>query len=306
MKKEGTSDFWWMLLLLYGFIFWPSSSAKTDQDLENSLLWEISGNGLEKPSHLFGTFHLLKEDYLESMPHVVAAFEASDGIVVETVLDTAEMMQHIHKMFMPENSLKKLYSPKVYQKMAQKFEEATGQPLAPMNQMKPNAVMMQLIELSAAEAVANFRNKEGEQLDMYFAHVGAAADKPISELETIGLQMDLLMNSVAVEEQAEALEWAINHLDVVRESQFDLAKYYLNQNMNGLAGLSEDYPEMGDLGVHMEDMLDKRNENWMTQLPELMEGGGQFIAVGALHLVGETGLIHQLRAAGYTLTPVLN
>ena len=172
MKKEDTSDFWWILLILYAFIFWPSASSDTTVEAENSLLWEISGNGLEEPSHLFGTFHLLKEDFLESMPHVLKAFGESDGVVVEVVLDTAEMMRHIHKMFMPEQSLKQLYPSRTYKKLAAQFEQITGQPLAPMNQMKPNAVMMQLIESSAAEFVEAYQNKEGAQLDMYFASKG--------------------------------------------------------------------------------------------------------------------------------------
>jgi uncharacterized protein len=29
---------------------------------ENTLLWKISGNGLKKPSYLFGTIHMLCED----------------------------------------------------------------------------------------------------------------------------------------------------------------------------------------------------------------------------------------------------
>ena len=42
----------------------------------------------------------------------------------------------------------------------------------------------------------------------------------------------------------------------------------------------------------------------MQQLPRLMKEGAAFVAVGALHLIGETGLVSQLRQQGYTVTPV--
>jgi len=51
-------------------------------------------------------------------------------------------------------------------------------------------------------------------------------------------------------------------------------------------------------------LLDDRNKNWLAQLPSLMKEQQTFIAVGALHLSGENGLIHLLRDAGYTLTPL--
>jgi uncharacterized protein YbaP (TraB family) len=51
-------------------------------------------------------------------------------------------------------------------------------------------------------------------------------------------------------------------------------------------------------------LLDDRNNHWMQQLPQLMKEQSLFVAVGVLHLVGETGLVQQLRSKGYTVTPV--
>jgi uncharacterized protein YbaP (TraB family) len=54
----------------------------------------------------------------------------------------------------------------------------------------------------------------------------------------------------------------------------------------------------------MKPLLDNRNNNWMQQLPKLMKEQTLFVAVGALHLVGETGLVQQLRRKGYTVTSI--
>lgn len=52
-------------------------------------------------------------------------------------------------------------------------------------------------------------------------------------------------------------------------------------------------------------MLDKRNSNWVNQIPELMKNKSTFIAVGAAHLAGEQGVINLLKKAGYKVKSVM-
>ena len=57
---------------------------------------------------------------------------------------------------------------------------------------------------------------------------------------------------------------------------------------------------------NLEDQLvKKRNENWMLQLPSLLENNGCFVAVGLGHFFSNCGLIQQLRNLGYVVEPVL-
>ena len=51
-------------------------------------------------------------------------------------------------------------------------------------------------------------------------------------------------------------------------------------------------------------MLDNRNKKWMQQLPGIFKQQSTFVAVGALHLAGENGLVMLLRNAGYTVKPL--
>ena len=51
-------------------------------------------------------------------------------------------------------------------------------------------------------------------------------------------------------------------------------------------------------------IIDGRNNNWMKKIPDLITEKSSFIAVGCAHLVGETGLINQLRELGYTVDPI--
>ena len=64
----------------------------------------------------------------------------------------------------------------------------------------------------------------------------------------------------------------------------------------GIARSREIFGEFADL------LLDKRNRAWMeTMLPQL-ETGGVFAAFGAMHLVGEAGVIELLRAQGFEVS----
>ena len=54
----------------------------------------------------------------------------------------------------------------------------------------------------------------------------------------------------------------------------------------------------------MRALLQDRNAIMAERAAPLLASGGAFIAVGALHLAGKTGLVEQFRADGYTVTKV--
>ena len=51
-------------------------------------------------------------------------------------------------------------------------------------------------------------------------------------------------------------------------------------------------------------LLDKRNADWLTKLPAIFKEGPTFVAVGALHLAGDKGIVEGLRKLGYNVSPV--
>jgi uncharacterized protein YbaP (TraB family) len=53
-----------------------------------------------------------------------------------------------------------------------------------------------------------------------------------------------------------------------------------------------------------EELIDKRNKRMAERSKPLIDKGNAFIAVGALHLPGKTGLVELLRSAGYKVIPV--
>lgn len=79
---------------------------------------------------------------------------------------------------------------------------------------------------------------------------------------------------------------------------------YKNQELQKLAVMMND-SIFGDTNGQ-ELLLDRRNKNWVDQLEKIMKGSSVFIAVGAGHLPGNSGVIELLKKRGYTVRPLQN
>lgn len=79
---------------------------------------------------------------------------------------------------------------------------------------------------------------------------------------------------------------------------------YKEQRIKELESLMKN--ENFGMETNQDILLDKRNKNWVEQLKSIMKKEPVFVAVGAGHLPGETGLIVLLRKEGYKVRPLEN
>lgn len=265
-----------------------------------SLLWEVSGNGLKKPSYLFGTYHILKDSYLDKNLNIKAAYEQAEGVVVETVVDSSAMLSVMMRGMMLDNSLQKLLNEADYQLVSDEFQRATGYSIALFNQMKPvvTATMLSLAEVEKeGDTLSTFT---GQPIDLFLATDGKRRGKIVTPLETMEEQMTFLYDHDSVQKQAEQLVQMVKEKDKSKHSAQSLTQLYLKQDLAGMYKLSQEYKSsFGDVAY----LVDERNKAWMKRLPGLLASRPTFVAVGALHLPGPHGLIELLRNEGYTVTP---
>ena len=140
-----------------------------------------------------------------------------------------------------------------------------------------------------------------EQLDTYFQTTAKGAGKEVVGLETADEQARLLYTTTPLSKQAADLVDMLDNTGKIVEMSKKLNDSYFRQDVEGLLRLTED----DDSDPHfMEALLDKRNAAWIEKLPDIMNQGSSFIAVGALHLPGEKGVVEGLRRLGYTIEPV--
>lgn len=291
MKKK----FLWALLCLLSSSI--SVAQKTQPD--NSLLWKITGNGLNKPSYLFGTYHFLSNGFVDTIQAIKYAYKTTDAVVGELVIDSSIQGTMMNASILKGTTLKNLLPDTLYAKTSDWFKREAGMDLIRLDQLNPITVM------TAALAITHqtyYPNKKGEvQLDTYFQNLGKNDGKKIFGLETIEIQIDAMFKPLTLLRQVEILNETFKEKDGLKTAIGVMNNAYIRNDLNALQQLmyGESYkPE------EMKPLLEDRNNNWMRQLPTLMKEQSLFVAVGALHLVGKSGLVNQLRERGYTVTPV--
>ena len=119
-----------------------TTSALKAQKEKESVLWEITGNGMKKPSYLFGTFHLLNENYLNTLEGWQPKFKETEAVVVEMVIDSSKMMMMFQKMMSPDSALDKLLTKDEYKLTGDFLKELSGMDISIFNTMKPASISM--------------------------------------------------------------------------------------------------------------------------------------------------------------------
>lgn len=266
------------------------------------IFYAVSGNGLKDTSYLFGTYHLIKGSYLHELPGVMKAFEKSKGVIVEVVIDSAELGEANAKALLKGKQLTDLLDKTFADSLNTVLQNDVGAGLAQFNSLKPMTVMLTLSMVYVMKDNQAVLTKfTGSPLDVSFVEKAKSGSKSVTPLETINQQMDLLFNTSSEEEQVEALKRFIRKREANIKMGNDLLKVYFD---NDLAAVEKIYEKaLQDTGE--EDYLVKqRNANWMKVLPGLLKESSWFIAVGTLHLAGEYGLVAQLKKQGFTVTPL--
>ncbi len=265
---------------------------------DNSLLWQISGNGLQKPSYLFGTFHLMCKDDIQFSNQLKAALANATIMYMELDMDDPALMLS-GMMLMTMKGGKKLsdfYSKEEYKKIETFFKDSLSAPLSFLQTMKPFMLLALLYpKMMPCKAVSGVE----EEL-MKLAKV---QKKEIKGLETMELQA-AVFDSIPYEEQAKELLKSIDSMEMNKKNFDTMMRVYKSQRLSAIEALFSK-SEFG-MQDHEDILLNKRNVNWVEQLGAILKKENVFIAVGAGHLVGGNGLINLLRKKGYKLSPLQN
>ena len=285
-------------LLFYGCKAQNNNPAfKVNKD-DNSLLWMISGKGLDKPSFIFGTFHLLCKDDIKLSEQLKKAINFSDKIYMEMDMDDpSTMMSALLYMNMKDGKkLKDLYTNDEYKKLERYFSDSLGMPMMMFQTIKPYFLVAMLYP-----KMMNCSNASGVEEELM--KVAKENKKEIKGLETMQFQASVF-DSIPYEWQAKELLKNIDSFSTYK-IEFDImVLQYKSQQLSGMEKMinknefgSEKYEDI---------LLTRRNINWVSQLKDIMKKESVFVAVGTGHLVGEKGILNLLRKNGYTVEPLLN
>ncbi|MEO3997057.1 TraB/GumN family protein [Mesorhizobium sp. CAU 1732] len=274
-----------------------------------AVLWKVEKDGIAA-SWLFGTMHMSDPRVLTLGAGAQAAFDASSTVVIETtdVLDQSKMMaammaQPELMMFTDDTTLMSLFS----QDDRETVEDALskrGIPPASVAKMKP-WMLGAMVSLPACELA---RKAAGAPvLDTKLAADAKDAGKALKGLETVTDQLGA-MASLPMEFHIQGLVDTLklgDRMDDVIETMIVL---YLEGETGTFwpffrAALPSDGNTEEGFAAFEEAMITARNKTMAERAEPILNEGGAFVAVGALHLPGDDGLVALLRADGYRLTP---
>ena len=243
-------------------------------------------------------------------PAAKSAFDTSDTVVIETtdILDQSKMMAAMVAepdlmMFTDGTTLTALLSPPDTA-VVEKALGARGIPLASVAKMKP-WMLAAMVSLPACELA---RKAEGlPVLDVMLAEDAKASGKSLQGLETMSDQLRA-MASLPMEFHVKGLVETLKLGDRMEDVIETMIVLYERGDTGMFWPLFRAVlPDGGDeagYAAFEEAMVTARNHTMVERARPILDRGGAFIAVGALHLPGENGLVALLRKEGYRVTAV--
>ncbi|MGF1585174.1 MAG: TraB/GumN family protein [Bacteroidales bacterium] len=261
----------------------------------SSLLWQISGNGLEEPSYLFGTLHLICPERFSFPVEWMYYFYNTSRLVLELDLSDSRLAQEFQEgMFMTDgNSIEGLLDTQDLQILADFLADSVDLDITHTRRIMPM--------LLSAFLYPHMLRCQPESYDYYLTGIALQNDYEIRALETVSDQLSFF-RAIPYKEQASLLMEMISKYEETRELYNNMVDLYLEHDLYGLFRLVMDE----SMGIPEFDkiFLAERNVAWMEHLVGNINETPSFIAVGAGHLPGEQGLIKLLEAEGYHLEPV--
>lgn len=258
-------------------------------------VWKVSKNGTEL--YLGGTCHILRSSDYPLPDEFDQAYAKSEILVFETdigKMNTPETQQKLLSkiVYADGTSLKDHLSPGTYE-MLDKFCEKNGIPLTSLNSFKPFMVMLNLLLMELKRLGVT---EEG--VDIRYYKQSLQDNKPVLKLETIDEQIAFIA-SMGEGNEDKFVRHSLDELNRIKEI-FELLISHWKQ------GKGEDLyrlfiePTKRDFPKIYGTLFKARNDAWLPKIEAFMgTAEKEFVLVGFAHLVGEDGLIEQLRRKGY-------
>lgn len=256
-----------------------------------SVLWEISGNGIQKSSYLFGTVHIASITVLDSFPQLKQISERTDFAVFESGGSPIGRVPEQLELHQPP--LDSLFTPEEYLKVDSFFTVSPHGSMRPHNNDADILTMVQ-VALTIIENKAQYDRFD----DLLFARMHDLK-KPIFHLDAPE-DVKNVMDSLGYQRLAKFLVYLVDKnaslKGVNSELDIDLVSYA--QTLRNQLELDEQPSK------NMEHGTVERNAKWIPKIEHQMQQGSCFIAVGLGHLKFQTGLIQLLRNKGYKVNQV--
>ncbi|WP_207493494.1 TraB/GumN family protein [Aridibaculum aurantiacum] len=290
-----------VLLSLLGVMYLLSCKQKPSIStaVGDSLLWEVSGNGLKQPSYFLGTMHMMCAEDARLSESTKSIIEYVKHVYLEVDLDNAgELLSAALELTnKSQDELTTVLSASEYDRVRTFFEFHQPQmPFAVLEKQHPLMLASSLYEL-----FLTCEKKNG--VELVLVEEASRQNKEIKGLETMAFQASIF-HAIPYEEQAKELVKAIDSIPQQKKLMDEMVSIYKQQDINKLYELTT--REEAGTAAYTDVLLHDRNKNWVKQFDTIASKHSTLFAVGAGHLGGPMGVVELLRKKGYSLRPLKN
>ena len=285
------------LCLLGLLLLWQSCAATGQLGESRATLWKVQGD--HNSVYLLGSIHVLSKQAYPLKAVLERAFDDANQVAFE--IDLTRFTRKSFKeefsrtaYYPPGQSLSKKLTPRTIE-LLNRILPLYGWSLQKVEHVKPwflaEALSSRTLEM------AGFSDQFG--IDLYFYRKAKAAGKPVLGLETLRDQAEIF-DRFNDEQNEQYLLSTLSGLPAYAEMIRQLVSAWRNGDVESLDRLLNQ-DKRADPATH-DVLFSRRNSKWLPEIERFAHGDANYlIIVGAGHLVGEDGVVAQLRRAGYSV-----
>jgi len=259
-------------------------------------LWQVSDP--DTTIYLFGTIHLLPDNFQWRTSKIDEAVQHSQQLIVETIVDDKDptkLMSAMASLAFDTPNLPPLMMRVPPEKRAALAEaiKKSGFPPQALDRMETWAAAFILL----GNQFRDMGLKGNDGVEAVLRSSFTSEGKPIGELET-NLQQLSFFDKLPEKAQLALLEGALDRPEEATKDFGGMLQAWSRGDVNGIARtFDRDLAASPDLE---QALIRQRNANWSRWIEQRMtQPGTIMIAVGAGHLAGRDSVIAMLQRDGY-------
>ncbi len=251
--------------------------------------------------YLLGSIHFADSSFYPLREIIEKNFQQADALVVEldiTGIDPQQYSEYIrrHGYYPPGDSIKQHISKQSWRRLQALLQTFNIAPETVVTK-RPGLLIMDL----TAAMLDRLGYHAGEGIDLHFILQARRQGKPVIGLETLQQQLALFINMPAAETLLQA---SLDEAEQAEAQLQQLEQAWKSGDEQALQQLMITQPEARykDYRRINEALLYRRNDAMAAKIRAMLAGDKRvFVVVGAGHLVGERGIVWQLKQAGYNV-----
>jgi len=266
---------------------------------ERGLLWRVAKRGA-RPSHVYGTIHVVDARLTELPAPVRRAFDGARSLMLEFVADGYARERFLEAaMFLDRQTLEDTIGREDFERAVQVLQPI-GLDREVVNKLKPWGVLLNLRAAQRAEA--------GAPLDSQLLELALARRLPLEQIEGVEEQI-FTFDEFPMESQVALLRHSLAHRDELAALAERTLQAYLERDLGGIWRLRQQFiarhPQVAaHQAVMTKRVIHDRNVVMAFRMQRQLRRGDAFVALGALHLYGGKGVLALLEEDGYRATRV--